>query len=193
MEKKSNFAGFAETNSQRKRPISREFSGQIHQKANKKAKKDPRKKKWKDSRKKILEGCQIQGKKERKHKSSSSTVVKATVLVSSDKKNISFTETLGRLTSFNFMAENSNVINFFSLLALVLLCSLQGKIVRNQKFKSICEVKIFFQSADSSFFHAREMRQWQRFLHCGQCPVFHTIIVRTPSKFCYRSSDKISR
>ena len=38
---------------------------------------------------------------ERKHKSSFNTVLKATVLVSSDKKKISFTETPGRLTSFS--------------------------------------------------------------------------------------------
>ena len=62
-EKKSNFVGFLETNSRRKRPISREFflefSGQISPK-NKEKSQEERFQKKKD----ILEGCEIQGKKE---------------------------------------------------------------------------------------------------------------------------------
>ena len=60
---------------------------------------------------------------ERKHKSSSNTVLKAIVLVSSYKKNISFTETPGRfmnlLFQLQFRAAHSNAINFFSLLGLL--------------------------------------------------------------------------
>ena len=56
-EKKWNFAGFEETNSRRKQPISREFSGQIF------AEKQTRKQKRKIPEK-ISEWCQIQGKQE---------------------------------------------------------------------------------------------------------------------------------
>ena len=93
-EKNSNFAGFAETNSRRKRPISREFRVNFGSKFRRKAKK-------KEPRKKYI-GRMSNSGQERKHKSSFNTVLKATVLVSSDKKNISlsFTETPGRLTSF---------------------------------------------------------------------------------------------
>ena len=73
--KKSNFAGFLETNSRRKRPISREFSGQISPK-NKEESQEERFQKKKD----ILERCQFSGQ-ERKHKISSNTVLKAIVLV----------------------------------------------------------------------------------------------------------------
>ena len=81
---------------------------------------------------------------ERKHKSSSNTVLKAIVLFSSYKKNTSFTNyPVNLLFQQQFRAEHSNAINFFSLLgrSLVLICSLQGKIVRDRRFKSICEVK----------------------------------------------------
>ena len=93
-EKNSNFAGFVETNSRRKRPILREFRVNFGSKFRRKAKK-------KEPRKKIYFTMSNSGQ-ERKHKSSFNTVLKATVLVSSDKKNISlsFTETPGRLTSF---------------------------------------------------------------------------------------------
>ena len=76
----------------------------------------------------------------KKHKSSSNTVLKATVLVSSDKKNIKiFTEILGLLFQVQFRAENSNAINFFPPIALVLFCSLEGKIVHDGRLKSIRE------------------------------------------------------
>ena len=59
-EKKWNFAGFEETNSRRKRPISREFRGNFRGKFS------PEKQTRKQKRKipvKIWKGCQIQGKK----------------------------------------------------------------------------------------------------------------------------------
>ena len=59
-EKKSNFVGFLETNSWRKRLISLEFSGQISPKNKEESQEERFQKKKKD----ILEGCQIQGKKE---------------------------------------------------------------------------------------------------------------------------------
>ena len=103
-EKTADFAG-----------ILREFSGQIF------AEKQRRKPRRKIPEKKRYIGRMSNSGQERKHKSLSNTVLKAIVLVSSYKKNISCTETPGR--------------------SLVLLCSLQGKIVRDRRFKSICEVK----------------------------------------------------
>ena len=95
-EKKSNFAGFLDTNSRRKLPISQEFLGNFRGKLRQKTKKKAKKK---DSRKKRYIGRMSNSGQERKHKSSSNTVLKAIVLVSSYKKNISFTETPSRLTS----------------------------------------------------------------------------------------------
>ena len=80
-EKKSNFAGFLETNSRRKLPISWEFSWQISQK-NREESQEER------FRKKRYIGRMSNSGQERKHKSSSNTVLKAIVLVSSYKKNI---------------------------------------------------------------------------------------------------------
>jgi len=43
---------------------------------------------------------------------------------------------------------------------------------------------------------AQEMRQWQNFLPCGQCPVFRNINLRMPGSFgtlFTRGSDEISR
>ena len=68
------------------------FWGKFRRKTKKKAKK-------KDSRTKICIGRMSNSGQEKKHKSSSNTVLKAIVLVSSYKKNISFTETPGQLTS----------------------------------------------------------------------------------------------
>jgi len=81
---------------------------------------------------KILEGCQIQGKKE---KQKFNTVVKATVLVSSDKKNNKALPK--RLASKPpFSSQKEQRIKLLSLhRSLVLLCSLQGKIVLDQRFK----------------------------------------------------------
>ena len=76
--KKSNFAGFLETNSRRKRPISRRFLGQISPK-NKKAKK-------KDSRKKRYIGRISNSGQERKHKSSSNTVSRQLYLFRATRK-----------------------------------------------------------------------------------------------------------
>ena len=58
----------------------------------------------------------------KKHKSSSNTVLKATVLVSSDKKNNKLYRDAwldNLLFQLQFRAENGNLINFFSLIALL--------------------------------------------------------------------------
>ena len=134
-EKKWNFAGFEETNSRRKRPISREFRGNFRGKFSPKSEQESKNERF---LKKYQKDVKFRAKK--KHKSSFNTVLKATVLVSSDKKNIKiFTEMLGLLFQVQFRAENSNAINFFPPIALVLFCSLEGKIVRDGRFKSICE------------------------------------------------------
>ena len=75
--------------------ISREFSGVNFAE---KQRRKPRRKIG--ERKKRYIGRMSNSGQERKHKSSSNTVLKAIVLVSSYKKNISFTETPGRLTYF---------------------------------------------------------------------------------------------
>ena len=59
--KKWNFTGFEETNSRRKRPISRDFRGNFRGKCSLKSKQESKKERFLT---KILEGCQIQGKKE---------------------------------------------------------------------------------------------------------------------------------
>ena len=83
-EKKSNFAGFLEKNSWRKRPISREFRGNFRDRFRGKPKKKAKKK---DTPQKKYIGRMSNSGQERKHKSSSNTVLKAIVLVSSYKKN----------------------------------------------------------------------------------------------------------
>ena len=60
-EKKGNFTGFEETNSRRKRPISQDFPGNFWGKFSLKSKQESKKERFLT---KILEGCQIQGKKE---------------------------------------------------------------------------------------------------------------------------------
>ena len=75
--KKSNFAGFLETNLQKKWPISQEFFAE-------KQRKKPRRK----IPEKRYIGRMSNSGQERRHKSSSNTVLKAIVLVLSYKKNI---------------------------------------------------------------------------------------------------------
>ena len=89
----------------------------------------------------------------KKHKSSSNTLLKATVLVSSDKKNIySFTETLGLLYQLQFRAENSNAINFFPLIAL--LC-----------FFAVYKARLFVMEGSNPFVKSKHSGVFDRVLH----------------------------
>ena len=107
-------------------------------------------------KRKILEKIYIYGRmsnsgQERKHKSSSNTVLKAIVLVSSYKKNISFTETSGRLTRF-LRAEHSNAINFFSLLGL--LCCF-----------AVYKARLFMIEGSNPFVKSKHCCVFDRVLH----------------------------
>ena len=90
------------------------FGPNFRWKANKKAKKkDSWQKYWKD----------VKFRARKKHKSSSNTVLKATVLVSSDKKNIiklyRNAWPVNLLFQLQFRAKSRNAINFFPLIALL--------------------------------------------------------------------------
>ena len=141
--KKWNFAGFEETNSQRKRASSREFRGNFRGKFSPKSKQESTNERF---LKKYRKDVKFRAKK--KHKSSSNTLLKATVLVSSDKKKNDI-QLYGRnswpLLSAAISSRKQQRNKFLSShRSFVLLCSLQGKIVRDGRFKSICEVKTFW-------------------------------------------------
>ena len=185
----------------KKRPISQEFHENFQGKFSPKNKEESPEERF-QKKKDILKGMSNSGQ-ERKHKSSSNTVLQAIVLVSSYKKNVSFTETPGRLTSFlsfelQFRAKHSNAKKFlFSPWSLVLLCSLQDKIVRDRRFKSICEVKTLLyclrlcpartikhvpallQTAVSFPTPYSVTKKSSHFL----CPVFPNINLRTPGSY----------
>ena len=114
--KKSNFAGFAETNSQRKWPILWKFSSQISPNGKEESKEE------RFQKKNILEGFSNSGQ-ERKHKSSSNTVLKATDFTCferQEKHKLNRNVWLVNLHfQLQFRAKHSNTINFFSLLALL--------------------------------------------------------------------------
>ena len=91
------------------------FRGNFHGKLSPKSKQESKNERY---LKKYRKDVKFWSKK--KHKRSSNTVLKATVLVSSDKKNIKiFTKTLGLLFQLQFRAENSNAMNFFPPIALM--------------------------------------------------------------------------
>ena len=128
--KKSNFVGFAETNSRRKQPISREFSEQISPKS--KEERIQKKIYWKDVKFRARKKTQF---KFIQHSSEGN----CTCFEQKEKHKLyRNTWPINLLFQLQFRAEHSNAINLFSLLTL--LCCF-GKIVGDRRFKSICEVK----------------------------------------------------
>ena len=114
--KKWNFTGFQETNSRRKRLISREFSGQIF------VEKQTRKQKKNDSWQKYWKDVKFRARK--KHKSSSNTVLTQgnCTCFERQEKHIKLYRNawpVNLLFQLQFRAENSNAINFFPLIALL--------------------------------------------------------------------------
>ena len=127
---------------QRKRPISQEFRGNFRGKFSPKSKQESKNERFLNKYRK-----DVKFRAKKKHKSSSNTLLKATVLVSSDKKNIIIQlyrnswPPLSAAISSRKQQRNKFLSSHPSL---VLLCSLQGKIFRDRRFKSICEVKTFW-------------------------------------------------
>ena len=117
-EKNSNFAGFAETNSRRKRPISREFRVNFGSKFRRKAKKkEPRKNiYWKD--------VKFRARKKTQKFIQHSSEGNCTCFERQEKHKLKLyrnARPVNLLFQLQFRAEQSNAINFFSLLA-VLCC-----------------------------------------------------------------------
>ena len=117
-EKKWNFTGFEETNSRRKRPISRDFRGNFRGKFSLKSKQESKKERFLT---KILEGCQIQGKKETKMFIQHSSEGNCTCFERQEKHIKLYRNAwpVNLLFQLQFRAENSNAINFFPLIALL--------------------------------------------------------------------------
>ena len=117
-EKNSNLAGFAETNSRRKRPISREFRVNFGSKfCRKTKKKEPRKKiYWKD--------VKFRARKKTQKFIQHSSEGNCTCFERQEKHKLKLyrnARPVNLLFQLQFRAEQSNAINFFSLLA-VLCC-----------------------------------------------------------------------
>ena len=112
-EKKSNFAGFAETNSRRKRPISREFSEQILPKS--KEERIQKKIYWKDAKFRARKKTQ----KFIQHSSEGNCTCFEWQEKHKLNRNARPVNLLCQLQFRSFRAEHSNAINFFSLLALL--------------------------------------------------------------------------
>ena len=138
-EKNSNFAGFAETNSRRKRPISREFRVNFGSTFRRKAKKkEPRKKiYWKD--------VKFRARKKTQKFIQHSSEGNCTCFERQEKHKLKLyrnARPVNLLFQLQFKSRTKQRNKFlFSPRCLVLLCSLQGKIVGDRMFKSICEVK----------------------------------------------------
>ena len=126
MEKTADFAG-----------ISREFLGQIF------TKKQTRKQKRKIPEK-ISEGCQIQGKKETQKFIQHTSEGNCTCFERQEKHIKLYRNAWTPLSAAISSRKQQRNKFLFSHRSLVLLCSLQDKIVRDGRFKSICEVKTFW-------------------------------------------------
>ena len=113
-EKKWNFTGFEETNSRRQWSISRDFWGKFSLKSKQESKKEI-------LLTKILEGCQIQGKKEKQKFIQHSSEGNCTCFELQEKQIKLYRNAwpVNLLFQLQFRAENSNALNFFPFIALL--------------------------------------------------------------------------
>ena len=204
-EKNSNFAGFAETNSRRKRPISWEFRVNFGSKFRWKAKKkEPRKKiYWKD--------VKFRARKKTQKFIQHSSEGNCTCFERQEKHKLKLyrnARPVNLLFQLQFRAEQSNAINFFSLLAvlccfaaykarlLVIECS--NPFVKSKHpcvFDRALHERLnmclrYYRQQFSFTLHIVSTKSlliscapMGSLLHCGQCPGFRNINLRTPGSW----------
>ena len=180
----------------------REFSGQIF------TEKQTRKQKRKIPEK-ISEGCQIQGKKETQKFIQHTSEDNCTCFERQEKHIQLYRNSWPPLSAAISSQKQQRNKFLSSHCSLVLLCSLQGKIVHDGRLKSICEVKTFWclrSCPACTIKHVPALLQTAVSFHIPYsvneksslllCPGFRNINLRTPGSFGTlfpRGSDELSR
>ena len=175
--KKSNFAGFAETNSGRKQLILREFSGQISPKAKKKPRRKIPEKKiyWKDVKFRAR-------KKTQNFIQHSSKVLVCTCFKLQEKHKLyRNTRPVNLLFQLQFRAKHGNAINFFSLFTL--LCCF-----------AVYKARLFVIEGSNPFVKSKHCCVFERVLHVrlNMCLGYALIIgFHTPRDLFKRSNKNL--